>query len=69
MNDEIWSRQFYKALEAVGKLTEQESFKLGNMLIALNSVKEKPSSVGSISRGCTARGLQINPPPEPPENK
>ena len=41
MNDEIWSKQFYKALEVVGNLTEQERLKLGNMLIALSGVKEK----------------------------
>ena len=56
MSDEvpkdIWSKQFYKALEAVGNLTEQERLKLGNMLIALSSVKEKHSNVGSTSR-CT----------------
>ena len=39
MNDEIWSKQFYKALEAVGNLTGQERLKLGNMLIALSPVK------------------------------
>ena len=54
MSDEvpkdIWSKQFYKALEAVGNLTEQERLKLGNMLVALSSVKEKPSNVGSASR-------------------
>lgn len=69
MNDDIWSRQFYKALEAVGKLTEVEKLRLADILIAVSDIKEKPSSTGSISRGCTARGLQINPPPEPPENK
>ena len=45
MSDEVfkdvWSKQFYKALEAVGNLTEQERLKLGNMLIALSGVKEK----------------------------
>lgn len=45
MSDEIWSKQFYKALEAVGNLTEQERFKLGNMLIALSDVKVKPVSL------------------------
>lgn len=64
MNDEVWSKQFYKALEAVGNLTEQERLKLGNMLIALSSVKEKHSNVGSASR-CTP----IPPPPKPPENR
>lgn len=41
MSEENWSKQFYKALEAVGNLTEQERLKLGNMLIALSGVKEK----------------------------
>ena len=41
MSEENWSKQFYKALEAVGNLTEQERLKLGNMLIALSVVKEK----------------------------
>ena len=39
MNDEIWSNQFYKALIVVGKLTEEEKLRLGNILIALNGVK------------------------------
>ena len=68
MSDEvpkdIWSEQFYKALEAVGNLTEQERLKLGNMLIALSGVKEKHINVGSASR-CTP----IPPPPEPPPNR
>ena len=46
MSDEvpkdIWSKQFYKALEAVGNLTEQERLKLGNMLTAQSSYKENP---------------------------
>lgn len=42
---DIWSKQFYKALEAVGNLTEQERLKLGNMLIALSGIKEKPTSL------------------------
>ena len=50
LSKENWSKQFYKALEAVGNLTEQERLKLGNMLVALSSVKEKPSNVGSASR-------------------
>lgn len=45
MSDEIWSKQFYKALEAVGNLTEQERLKLGNMLIAISNIKEKPTIV------------------------
>ena len=61
MNDEIWSKQFYKALEAVGNLTEQERNRLGEMLIALSGAKKKHSNVGSTSR-CTP----IPPPPEPP---
>ena len=68
MSDEvpkdIWSEQFYKALEAVGNLTAQERLKLGNMLITLSGVKEKHSNVGSASR-CTP----IPPPPEPPPNR
>ena len=68
MSDEvpkdIWSKQFYKALEAVGNLTGQERLKLSNMLIALSGVKEKHSNVGSTSR-CTP----IPPPPEPPLNR
>ena len=43
MIDEVskdnWSKQLYKALEAVGNLTEQERLKLGNMLIALSGIK------------------------------
>ena len=41
LSKDVWSKQFYKALEAVGNLTEQERLKLGNMLIALSVVKEK----------------------------
>ena len=52
LSKDTWSKQFYKALEAVGNLTEQERLKLGNMLIALSGVKEKHSNVGSTSR-CT----------------
>lgn len=44
MNDEIWSRQFYKALEAVGKLTEVEKLRLGNMLTTLIHVNNMPVS-------------------------
>lgn len=40
LSKDIWSKQFYKALEAVGNLTEQERLKLGNMLIALSGVKK-----------------------------
>lgn len=65
MSEDIWSKQFYKALEAVGNLTEQERLKLGNMLISLSGVKEKPSNTGSISRGYTARGIQVTPSPRP----
>ena len=64
LSKENWSKQFYKALEAVGNLTEQERLKLGNMLIALSGVKEKHSNVGSTSR-CTP----IPHPPEPPPNR
>lgn len=45
MNDDIWSRQFYKALEAVGKLTEVEKIRLVNILIAVSAIEEKHSSV------------------------
>ena len=45
MSDEIWSKQFYKALEAVGNLTEQERLKLGNMLLALSDMKDKQVSL------------------------
>lgn len=45
MNDDIWSRQFYKALEAVGKLTEVEKIRLANILIAVSDIEEKHSSV------------------------
>ena len=69
MIDDIWSKQFYKALEAVGKLTEQEKLRLGEMLVSLSGVKKKSTCVGSVSRGCTARGLKIPPPPKPPENR
>ena len=41
MNDEIWSKQFYKALEAVGKLTEVEKIRLANILIAVNDIEGK----------------------------
>lgn len=36
MSRDIWSRQFYKALGAVGNLTEVEKLRLANMLIALS---------------------------------
>ena len=57
---DVWSKQFYKALEAVGNLTGQERLKLGNMLVTLSSVKVKPTNVGSASR-CTP----ILPTPRP----
>lgn len=44
MNDEIWSKQFYKALEAVGKLTDVEKIRLANILIAVSDIEEKRSS-------------------------
>lgn len=49
MNDDIWSKQFYKALEAVGKLTEVEKLRLANILIAVSDIKEKHSSVNSTA--------------------
>ena len=64
LSKDVWSKQFYKALEAVGNLTEQERLKLGNMLIALSSVKEKPSNVGSVSR-CTPNLPDRNAEPLP----
>ena len=64
MSEENWSKQFYKALEAVGNLTEQERLKLGNMLISLSSVKEKYSNVGSVSR-CTPNLPDRNAEPLP----
>ena len=48
MSEDVWSKQFYKALEAVGNLTEQERLKLGNMLIALSSVKNTSVSRSSL---------------------
>ena len=36
---DVWSEQFYKALEAVGNLTEQERNRLGEMLVSLSSIK------------------------------
>ena len=41
MNDDIWSSQFYKALEAVGKLTDVEKIRLANILIAVNDIEGK----------------------------
>lgn len=61
MNDEIWTRQFYKALEAVGKLTEVEKLRLANILIAVSDTKEKHIIVDSVSKGAP-----IPAPPEPP---
>jgi len=45
MSDQIWSKQFYKALEAVGKLTEVEKLRLANILIAVSDIEEKHNSV------------------------
>lgn len=57
MSDDIWSKQFYKALEAVGNLTEQEKLRLGEMLVSLHHVK-------------TRRDFSdIPPPPKPPQNR
>ena len=42
MNDGIWSKQFYKALEAVGNLTEQEKLFLGEMLVSLSGNSPLP---------------------------
>lgn len=49
MSDDIWSKQFYKALEAVGKLTAIEKLRLASILIAVSEVKEKHSSTDSTS--------------------
>ena len=49
MSDDIWSKQFYKALEAVGKLTEVEKLRLTNILIAVSDIKEKHSSANSTA--------------------
>lgn len=49
MSDDIWSRQFYKALEAVGKLTEVEKLRLANILIAVSDTKGKHSSDNSTA--------------------
>ena len=45
MNDNIWTKQFYKALEAVGKLTEVEKIRLANILIAVSDTKEKHTPI------------------------
>ena len=42
MSDDIWSKQFYKALEAVGNLTEQEKLFLGEMLVSLSGNSPLP---------------------------
>lgn len=47
MSDDIWSKQFYKALEVVGKLTEVEKLRLANMLIAVSDIKNEPSPLWS----------------------
>ena len=57
MIDDIWSKQFYKALEAVGKLTEQEKLRLGEMLVSLHGVKTKHDF------------SDIPSPPKPPQNR
>ena len=65
MNDDIWSRQFYKALEAVGKLTEVEKIRLANILIAVNDIEENATLiVDSVSKG-----VAISSPPLPPPNR
>ena len=64
MNDEIWSKQFYKALEAVGKLTEVEKIRLANILIAVNDIEEKHIIVDSV-----LNGVPIPSPPLPPPNR
>ena len=59
MNDDIWSKQFYKALEAVGKLTEVEKLRLANILIAVSDAKE---NLPPLKR-------EIPPPPKPPKTR
>jgi len=41
IHQDTWSKQFYKALEVVGKLTEVEKLRLANILIAVSDIKEK----------------------------
>ena len=48
MND-VWSKQFYKALEAVGKLTEVEKLRLANILIVVSGIEEKHNSANSTT--------------------
>ena len=62
MNDEIWSKQFYKALEAVGKLTEVEKIRLANILIAVNDIEENATLIVDP----VSKGVPIPPPPPPP---
>lgn len=73
MSDDIWSKQFYKALEAVGNLTEQEKLRLGEMLVSLHGVKTKydfDSETALPARITTEFGFSdIPPPPKPPENR
>ena len=57
MSDDIWSKKFYKALEAVSKLNEQEKLRLGEMLVSLSGVKKKFDF------------SDIPPPTKPPENR
>lgn len=85
LSKDVWSKQFYKALESVGNLTEQERLKLGNMLIALSSYKENPKF---LTRGVSLPDFEplrtsrsghyapegkvpdfVPPPPIPPENR
>ena len=42
VSKEIWSKKFYKALEAVGNLTEQEKLFLGEMLDSLSGNSPLP---------------------------
>ena len=59
LHQDVWSKQFHKALEAVGKLTEVEKLRLANILIAVSDVKEKPTPIKR----------EIPPPPKPPETR
>ena len=42
LSKDVWSKQFYKALEAVGNLTEQEKLFLGEMLVSLSGNSPLP---------------------------
>ena len=69
MSDDIWSKKFYDALEAVSKLSEQEKLRLGEMLVSLSSVKKKfdfDSEEPLSPRITTEFGFSNIPPPLKP---